>query len=177
MTLVVRTPGDPAAITADVQRSIGALDLSLAPGYVASLEHVLSSSLSPQSVTAGTLSVFAAIALLLAVIGIYGVMSYTVSQRTHEIGIRMALGAQQGDVVRRVLRHGLKLAAIGIVIGSVASLGMTRGMATLLREISPTDPLTFGAVTAILTAVALLGSWIPARRAATVDPVVALRES
>jgi len=177
MTLVVRTPGDPAAITADVQRSIGALDPSLAPGYVASLKHVLSSSLSPQSVTAGTLSVFAAIALLLAVIGIYGVMSYTVSQRTHEIGIRMALGAQQDDVVRRVLRHGLKLAAIGMAIGSVASLGLTRAMATLLREISPTDPLTFGAVTTILTAAALLGSWIPARRAATIDPALALRES
>jgi ABC-type transport system, involved in lipoprotein release, permease component len=111
------------------------------------------------------------------VIGIYGVMSYTVSQRTHEIGIRMALGAQQDDVVRRVLRHGLKLAAIGMAIGSVASLGLTRAMATLLREISPTDPLTFGAVTTILTAAALLGSWIPARRAATIDPALALRES
>jgi putative ABC transport system permease protein len=127
--------------------------------------------------TAGMLSVFAGIAMLLAVIGIYGVMSYSVSQRTHEIGIRMALGAQQGDVVRRVLRHGFTLAVIGIAIGGAASVGMTRSMATLLHEVSPTDPLTFALVTVLLALVALLGSWLPARRAASVDPVVALRDA
>ena len=123
------------------------------------------------------LSVFAAIAVLLAVIGIYGVMSYSVTQRTHEIGIRMALGAQQGDVVRRVLRQGVRLSAIGIAIGSIASIGLTRGMATLLHDVSPTDPVTFSAVAVLLAVVALLGSWLPARRAASVDPVVALRDS
>jgi putative ABC transport system permease protein len=177
MTLVVRTAGNPSAINADVQRVIGSLDPALAPGSVFTLDRVLSSGLSPQRVTAGMLSVFAAIALLLAVIGIYGVMSYTVNQRTHEIGIRMALGAQQGEVVRRVLRQGLLLAFLGIVIGSIGSFGMTRGMATLLHDVSPTDPLTFGAVAAILATVALVGSWLPARRAASVDPVVALRDS
>jgi ABC-type antimicrobial peptide transport system permease subunit len=104
-------------------------------------------------------------------------MSYTVSQRTHEIGIRMALGAQQGDVVRRILRRGLVLAALGIAIGTAGSLAMTSSLATLLHEVSPTDPLTFSLVAVILAAVALLGSWLPARRAAAVDPVIALRDS
>jgi putative ABC transport system permease protein len=177
MTLVVRTAGSPLAITADVQRVIGSLDQTLAPGEVRTLERMLWWSLSPQRITAGMLSVFAGIALLLAVIGIYGVMSYTVNQRTHEIGIRMALGAQRADVVRRVLRQGIVLAALGIAIGTFGSFGMARGLATLLHEVSPTDPLTFVAVAVILAAVALLGSWLPARRAAAVDPVVALRDS
>ena len=177
MTLLVRTTGSPLAITAGVQRVIASLDPTLAPGEVQTLERMLSSSLSPQRITAGMLSVFAGIALLLAVIGIYGVMSYTVNQRTHEIGIRMALGAQRADVVRRILRQGVVLAAVGIAIGAFGSFAMTRGMATLLHEVSPTDPLTFGAVAAVLAAVALLGSWLPARRAAAVDPVVALRDS
>jgi len=177
MTLLVRSAGDPSGMTADVQRVIGSIDPALAAGDVLTLERVLTSSLSPQRITAGMLSVFAGIALLLAVIGIYGVMSYTVNQRTHEIGIRMALGAQQGDVVRRVLRHGLVLAALGIAIGGFAALMMTRGMKTLLHDVSPTDPLTFSVVAVILAVVAVLGSWLPARRAAAVDPVVALRES
>jgi putative ABC transport system permease protein len=177
MTLIVRTTANPLAITADVQRVIASLDQSLAPGNVQTLERMLSSSLSPQRVTAAMLSVFAGIALLLAVIGIYGVMSYSVNQRTHEIGIRMALGAQRGDVVRRVLRQGIVLAVLGIAIGTLGSFAMARGMATLLHEVSPTDPLTFVAVAVTLAAVALLGSWLPARRAAAVDPVVALRES
>ena len=104
-------------------------------------------------------------------------MSYSVSQRTHEIGIRMALGAQQRDVVGRVLRQGLLLAGLGIVLGIVASFGLTRQMATVLHEVSPTDPATFTAVGVILAAVALLGSWLPARRAAAVDPIVAMRDS
>ena len=177
MTLIVRTAGNPLAVTADVQQVIGSLDRTLAPGNVQTLERLLSASLSPQRITAGMLSVFAGIALLLAVIGIYGVMSYTVNQRTHEIGIRMALGAQRGDVVRRVLRQGVVLAALGIAIGTLGSFAMARGMATLLHEVSPTDPLTFVAVAVTLAAVAVLGSWLPARRAAAVDPVVALRDS
>jgi len=123
------------------------------------------------------LSLFAGIALLLAVIGIYGVISYSVNQRTHEIGIRMALGAQRADVIRRVVRQGVVLAALGIAIGTLGSFAMARGMVTLLHEVSPTDPLTFVAVAAILAAVAVLASWLPARRAAAVDPAVALRDS
>ena len=177
MTLIVRTAGSPLAVTSDVQRVIASLDPALAPGNVQTLERMLWSSLSPQRVTAAMLSVFAGIALLLAVIGIYGVISYSVNQRTHEIGIRMALGAQRADVIRRVLRQGVVLAALGIAIGTLGSFAMARGMATLLHEVSPTDPLTFVAVAAILATVAVLGSWLPARRAAAVDPVVALRES
>ena len=177
MTLLVRTGGDPTAITPEVARVISSLDPALAPGDVATLQRILTSGLAPQRVTAGMLSVFAGIALILAVIGIYGVMSYTVSQRRHEIGIRMALGARPGDVVRRVLRQGLALAAVGVAIGSVASLWMARAMATLLREVSPKDPVAYTVVAVILAAAALLGSWLPARRAAAVDPVVALRDS
>ena len=177
MTLVVRTAGDPSVISGGVQRVISSIDPSLAPGDVRSLQRVQSSGLAPQRITAAMLSVFAGIAMLLAIIGIYGVMSYTVSQRTQEIGIRMALGAQQGDVVRRVLRQGMVLSALGIGIGSVASILMTSSMGAVLHEVSPKDPLTFGVVAVVLAAVALLGSWLPARRAAAVDPVVALRDS
>ncbi len=176
MTLIVRTAASPLAVTADVQRVIGSLDPALAPGNVQTLARMLWSSLSPQRITAAMLSVFAGIALLLAVIGIYGVISYSVNQRTHEIGIRMALGAQRADVIRRVVRQGVVLAALGIAIGTLGSFAMARGMATLLHEVSPTDPLTFVAVAAILATVAVLGSWLPARRAAAVDPVVALRD-
>ncbi|HEX6049372.1 MAG TPA: ABC transporter permease [Gemmatimonadaceae bacterium] len=175
MTLMVRTAGDPLAANGEVQRAIGSIDPALAAGEVMTLERMLSAGLSPQRITSGMLSVFAGIAMLLAVIGIYGVISYSVTQRTHEIGIRMALGAQQRDVIRRVLRHGFLLAAIGIGIGGVASLGMTRAMATVLHDVSPTDPLTFIIVVLVLVGVAALGSWLPARRAASVDPVVALR--
>ena len=177
MTLVVRTAGEPPTFAAGVQRVIGSIDPALAPGNVMSLERMQSSGLAPQRITAAMLSIFAGIAMLLAMIGIYGVMSYTVSQRTQEIGIRMALGAQPGDVVRRVLRQGMVLSVLGIAIGSVASMVLTRSMGTVLHEVSPKDPLTFTAVAVILAAVALLGSWLPARRAASVDPVVALRDS
>ena len=175
MTLVVRTAGDPLAATAEVQRAIGAIDPALAAGSIKTLEQMLSMSLAPQRITAAMLSIFAGVAMLLAVIGIYGVISYSVTQRTHEIGIRMALGARQGDVIRQVLRHGFILAGLGIAIGGAAALGLTRQMAEQLHDVSPTDPLTFVGVTLVLSGVAILGSWLPARRAAAVDPVVALR--
>jgi putative ABC transport system permease protein len=177
MTFVARTSGEPTALNADVQRVIGTIDPALAAGDIMTLERMLSSGLSPQRITAAMLSGFAGIAMLLAVIGIYGVMSYSVSQRTQEIGIRMALGAQQGDVVRRVLRQGFVLAALGIAIGAAASFALTGQMKVLLHEVSPTDPLTFAGVAIVLAGVALFGSWLPARRAAAVDPVVALRDS
>jgi putative ABC transport system permease protein len=177
MTLVARAKGEPTGLAPEIQRAIGKIDPALAAGDVVTLTRMLAGGVAPQRITAAMLSVFAAIAVLLAVIGIYGVMSYNVSQRTHEIGIRMALGAQQGDVVRRILWHGFGLAALGIAIGSAGSWALTRKMAALLDWVHATDALTFASVAVALGLVAMVGSWLPARRAAAVDPVVALRDS
>jgi predicted permease len=177
MTLVARANGDPTGLAPEIQRAIGKIDPALAAGDVVTLARMLSGGVAPQRITAGMLSIFAAIAVLLAVIGIYGVMSYNVSQRTHEIGIRMALGAQQGDVVRRIMRQGFRLAALGVVIGSAGSWALTRQMTALLDWVRGADALTFVGVATALGIVAMFGSWLPARRAAAVDPVVALRDS
>jgi putative ABC transport system permease protein len=176
MSIVVRVQGDPSTATASLQREIAKLDPALAAGDVLPLTRVQWASLSPQRLTAATLAVFAGVAVLLAAIGIYGVMSYTVAQRTQEIGIRVALGAQRQDVVRHVLRQGAVMAGWGIAIGLAAGLGLSRGMTKLLHDVSPGDPVTFGVVSVLLAAVALVGCYLPARRAAGVDPIVALRE-
>src|SRR6185295_6273956 len=121
------------------------------------------------------LSIFAGIALVLAVGGIYGVMSYSVTQRTHEIGIRMAIGAQPRDVFRMVLGQGMLLAIIGVILGLIGAFGLTRLMATMLFGVEPTDPATFMAISVLLTVVALVACYIPGRRATRVDPVESLR--
>jgi predicted lysophospholipase L1 biosynthesis ABC-type transport system permease subunit len=175
MSLVVRTAGDPVALAAGVQRTIGQLDPALAAGNVATLERAIFASLSPQRITTQMLALFAMIAVLLAAVGIYGVMSYAVSQRTHEIGVRVALGARDVDVVRQMLRQAGTLIALGLALGLAGGAGMAQGLRVLLYETSTTDPVTFGAVAVVLAAVALAGSYLPARRAAKVDPVVALR--
>jgi ABC-type antimicrobial peptide transport system permease subunit len=140
-----------------------------------SMDEIVTSSLAERRFSMILLVVFAALALLLASVGIYGVISYVVGQRTHEIGIRMALGAQQPDILRLVLGGAGKLAIIGIVIGMVSALGLTRLMANLLYGVGPNDPLTFIAVPAIFISVAFLASYLPARRATKVDPMIALR--
>jgi ABC-type antimicrobial peptide transport system permease subunit len=121
------------------------------------------------------IGLLAALALALCVVGLYSVISYTVSRRTHEIGIRVALGAQRGDVLKLVIKQGLKLALLGIGIGLASALALTRLLKTLLFNVSATDPLTFAGIAMLLLLVALLACWIPARRAAKVDPMIALR--
>jgi ABC-type antimicrobial peptide transport system permease subunit len=140
-----------------------------------SMEKTVADSIAGKRFTMTLLGVFAALALMLASIGIYGVLSYLVGQRTQEIGVRMALGAQPLDVLRMVLRDGARMTLAGIGIGVVAALLLTRLMASMLFGISPTDPITFGGVAAILCLVALLACYVPARRAMKVSPVVALR--
>jgi ABC-type antimicrobial peptide transport system permease subunit len=141
----------------------------------ATLDETVSASLAVRRLSMELIALFALTALLLASLGIYGVISYMVSERTHEIGVRLALGAQQADVMRMVLRQGVSLAIAGAGVGLVGALVVSHVMSGLLYGVSPTDPLTFGVVTGALTAVALSACYIPARRAILVDPIVALR--
>jgi putative ABC transport system permease protein len=139
------------------------------------MTRVLERSVAPRRASMTLLAIFAALAALLAAIGLYGVLAQAVVQRTHEIGIRMALGARAGDVARLLVGEGMRLAALGIVIGLAGALVLTRFMRGLLYEVSATDPLTYAGIAALLALVALLACYLPARRAARVDPLVALR--
>jgi predicted permease len=159
----------------DVQKAVWSVDSDLPLADVHTLEYYYSRSMARTSFTLVMLGVAGGMALLLGVVGLYGVIAYSVSQREHEIGIRVALGAQAKDVLQMVVREGFKLAALGIGIGVVAALASTRYLASLLFGVKPTDPPTFVAVSLLLIAVALLASYIPARQAAKVDPMVALR--
>jgi putative ABC transport system permease protein len=175
MTLVVRTVDDPAAMARRVGAAIASVAPTVAPGGVLTLDHLQQTALSPQRLTAEMMAVFAVVALLLAAVGIYGVTSYSVAQRTHDIGIRTALGARPGDIVRGVLGGALSMAGIGIVVGLVGAVAMTRALAHLLTDLSPGDPLSLAAAVLVLAAAAAVGSWLPARRAMRVDPAIALR--
>jgi putative ABC transport system permease protein len=175
MLLVVRTTTDPGALTGAVRQTIHALDPDAPLHNVATMRQLVSASVAQRRFTLLLIAVFAAVALLMAAVGLYGVMAYSVTQRTREIGIRIALGAQGADVLRLVVRRGLRLVALGLALGMMAALALTRLMKNLLFEVSATDPLTFAGVGALLALVALLACWIPARRATRVDPMVALR--
>ncbi|MFP5260563.1 MAG: ABC transporter permease [Blastocatellia bacterium] len=175
MTLVVRSASDPAGLVAAVQNEVWAIDKDLPVSQVMSMEQAISGSVGQQRFNMTLLGIFAGLAVTLAAIGIYGVMSYSVTQRRHEIGIRMALGASQGDVLRMVIKQGMTLAAVGAIVGLAGAFFLTRLMSSLLYGVSPTDPLTFFAIPLILAGVALGACFVPARRATRVDPMVALR--
>ncbi len=174
-SLVVRTKGSPLALADSIRKQILALDPDQSVSNIRTMEQAISGSLSARRLTLTLLGLFAALALGLAVIGLYGVMAYTVAQRAHEIGIRMALGAQRTDVLRLILRHGLALTSLGVALGLIGALALTRVLRSHLYEVGTTDPGTFIAVSLLLVVVALLACLIPARRAAKVDPMVALR--
>ena len=174
-SLVVRTDGDPAALAPAAQRAVREVDATRAASGVKTMEQLLSASVAQPRFYAQLLTAFACVALLLAAVGVYGVMSYTVTQRTHEIGIRIALGARGGDVVRMVVRQGMALALGGVLVGLAAAFALTRVLASLLHEVSATDPAIFAFVSLLLVAGALVACLVPALRATRVDPMVALR--
>jgi putative ABC transport system permease protein len=174
-TLVARTHSSPLALAESVRRVIQEIDPAQPVTNVRTLDDVVNASLAERRLTVVLLGAFAAVALLLAAIGLYGVIAYVVTQRTREFGIRMALGAQRRDVLQLVLSQGMKLVVIGLVLGVVGAFSLTHLLTKLLYEIKPNDPLTFVGVSAVLLAVALFASWLPARRAARVHPMEALR--
>jgi putative ABC transport system permease protein len=175
MTLVLRSKSDAASLTSAAREVIRSLDAEQPVSDLRTMESLLAKSVSRARFNTMLLGVFAFVALLLAAVGIYGVMAYSVSQRSHELGIRMALGAKQTDVLQLVLRQGMKLALLGVAIGLGAAFGLTRLMTTLLFGVQATDPLTFAGIALLLAGIALLACYLPARRATKVDPMIALR--
>jgi putative ABC transport system permease protein len=175
MTLVLRTTGPVPGLVDEVKKQVWSVDSQIPVTDILSMEDLMAVSLAQQRFNMLLLALFAALALILAAVGIYGLMAYSVGQRTHEIGVRLAIGAQRRDVLRLVLRDGAKLTLLGIAIGIIAALALTRLMASLLFEVTPTDPATFSAVAILLAVVAFAACYIPARRATRVDPMVALR--
>jgi putative ABC transport system permease protein len=176
MSLIVRAQsGDPMKLAGPIRAELAAMDKDQPIHSFKALETQVSKLIAPQRFTTALMAGFAALAALLAAIGIYGVMSYMVAERTREIGVRMALGAQTGNVMRMVLRHGMVLAVAGVAIGLAASFALARVISGLLFGVKATDPATLVAITLLLLAVALVSCLIPARRATKVDPLVSLR--
>jgi len=175
MNVVVRSAGDPAMLTTAVRQAIRAIDHDEAASTFRTMDDVVSLSAAADRFNALLLGTFGAIALLLTAAGIFGVLSYLVTQRTREIGLRMALGAQPQDVLRVIVAHGLRLVLLALCIGLAAALVVTRWMSSVLFDVKPTDPLTFAIVAVVLGTVSFLASYVPARRAMSVDPMVALR--
>ena len=175
MTLLVRTAGAPLPVTAAVRDTLGAMDATIALAEVRTLEQMLSISLGARRFQMQLLSLFGIVAVALATLGLSGVIAQSVVQRTREFGIRMALGAQPRRVLALVVRQDLRLGTLGIATGLLVSLAATRALQGALFGISSLDPLTYGGVAALLVSVAVVASWVPARRATRVDPAIALR--
>jgi putative ABC transport system permease protein len=175
LNLLTRTEAEPLSLAAAVRAQVAALNKDQAVFNVRTMEQTVAQAVAPRRFSMLLLTVFAVVALALASLGIYGLMSYAVAQRTREIGVRMALGAEVSDVLKLALGQGMKLALVGVALGLVASLALTRLMKTLLFGVSATDPVTFAAIALLLTGIALLACWLPARRATKVDPLAALK--
>jgi predicted permease len=171
----VRTAVPPMSLGEAVKREVAALDPSLPLSDMSSMEAMTETSVAPQRFNMLLLGLFAGLGLVLATVGIYGVVAYIVAQRTNEIGLRLALGAQAADVMGLILKYGLALALAGVALGTAASFALTRLMKGFLFGVSPTDPITFAVIGVFLAGIALVACWIPARRAAKVDPMIALR--
>jgi putative ABC transport system permease protein len=173
--LTIRVTGDPTRVVSAAREQIHLSDASLPIFQVSTMEDVRQRGFWEQKLFGWMFSTFGAVALLLASVGVYGVLSYSVSQRTQEIGVRMALGAGRRDVLRLILGQGVRLAAIGIVLGLLGAFGTTHFLKSVLYNVTPTDPFSFTVVAGFLTLVAVAASYVPARRAMAVDPLVALR--
>jgi len=175
MFLAVRTQSDPLSLLAALRGTVQALDQNQPVYRVATMEQLLARAVAARKFSLLLLVLFAALALSLSVIGLYSVLAYAVTQRTHELGLRMALGAQTGDVLKLVVKQGMALALVGVAVGLIMAFALTRLMRSLLFGVGPTDPLTFSVIAVLLTCVALLACYLPARRATKVDPMIALR--
>src|SRR5262249_10638333 len=175
LTIVVRTKGDPLAFVPTARAELTTLDRELPLASIRAMEEVVGRSIAQRRFLMLLLGAFAAVAVALAAIGVYGVLAYVVSQRTQEIGLRLAIGAAPNDVVRLFVREGLMLASVGVAIGLAGALGAARTLTTMLFGVTARDPVTFGAVAMALSVAAFCASFLPARRAARVDPMEALR--
>jgi len=174
-SLVVRTEGDPSAMVQSVRSAVWSVDAEQPMWKIYTMDFMVNRSVGQPRFLMQLMIVYAALALLLAAVGLYGVMSYSVTQRTHEFGVRMALGAQSGDVLGLVLRRGLLLTAMGALLGAAGALALGKSVSAFLFGVRASDPITFAGVTLVLALVALLASYIPARRATRVHPLIALR--
>jgi putative ABC transport system permease protein len=175
MTLVLRTNGDPTSLSQLARTEIHSVDPNIPVTNIRTMNEVFSSSIAQQRFAMLLVGLFGVLALALATIGIYGVMSYSVTQRTHEIGVRMALGAQRTDVLKLILRHGILVSLLGVFVGVAASFGLTRVMASLLFGVTPTDTTIFATVGFGILAIGAIATYLPAWRATRVDPLSALR--